>query len=123
MWRRAWYLCKRKTAYELRISDGSSDVDSSEPAAAHVHCAHADPHIAGVEAVEVHQPLARLAQRVGVVEGCGGIAGERREQGRRKARLEEAALADKQGAEGSDRVASRAQVEDEGQVASDPFVH
>src|SRR3546814_17444184 len=68
-------------------------------------------------------PLERLAQRVGVVEAGGGIAGERREEGRRKARLEEAALADKQGAEGSDRVASRAQVEDEGQVASDPFVH
>src|SRR3546814_6102040 len=83
-----FFFFKQKTAYEMRISDWSSDVCSSD--------------LAGVEEVERHEERREQAQRVDVVV-------------RRQPRHADAQQArDQAGDEGADKVINAELVGDEG---------
>src|SRR5262245_15580353 len=76
-------------------------VEIHEVAAANIDRAHAEPHLAGVEAIEIDQPLQRAAQRRGVVP-AGGLGRARRSKVRRRqSRLEKAGSALDQGGAGA----------------------
>ena len=79
-------------------------IEIDEVAAADVDGADGKAHLAGVDAVEVDEPLERAAQRRGVVPAGGLDRARRREVRRRNARLEKAGSPFEQGRSGAELV-------------------
>src|SRR3546814_10031188 len=109
------FFFKQKSAYEMRISDWSSDVCSSDLlgpqgdagaveirkiAGAHIDRAKAGPHVAPVEQVEIDVNAQRGGKRGGVVEIGGGRHAALQAVRRRIARPEKDRLPGGQGLKG-----------------------
>src|SRR3546814_1826358 len=77
MWFLLFFFFKQKTAYEMRISDWSSDVCSSDlfgDAVAHVHVRNADHALEGRH----QRPVAQREFRLGKLDAGGRQRGARR---------------------------------------------
>ena len=66
----------------LRSQPALGRVEIGQIAGADVHSADADAHLAGIQPIEVDEPLQRLMQRGRIVEAGRGIARERRPERR-----------------------------------------
>src|SRR3546814_8633878 len=92
----SFFFFKQKTAYEMRISDWSSDVCSSDlgrrgedrvgqqvlPIAGELAARHHQRRARPVGAGDQHARLLRQRRRVAELDGGGGEAGERAEERR-----------------------------------------
>jgi len=78
-------------------------VEIGEVACANPHGPDAQPHLGGVDAVEIHQLFQGLPQRLGVVKAGRRRAARAQQEGRRDSGREEAGRASDEGAGGAQR--------------------